>query len=420
MPNTYVITGGKPVKGEITIGGSTQLASYMLAASILASEPVKIKNLPQTTEIDSMLECLKFLGVAIHQEKSETVIDASTITTKAIPANFIDSTARNLLFWGAIFARFARASIGESNKRTGIITQLLGDLSSLFGEEITFSDGYATLQNPVRLSDFRLADNSELISAVVVLLSILGNQSITLHGISEDPEITRLLDILIEMGANIELSDNQTVQITGVAKLKGTTVSLDPDKDELAFWVMLVLGTTGDVVFQETNTKVVVPLTSKLTRMGVKYKIEGTSLHVWLSDKKGLNPLDIHSREYPGFDTVWACWLTVVLTQIDGVSEIRFSKKPMYVEKLLEGLKKFGAEVNLHSSEEDTVLEIFGPTKLKAFDEIFNISEAAISMLLAASISDGVVTLTCEQDLSAIFEDFFEKLQTIGISIKSL
>lgn len=410
---TYLIEGNAPLKGEVTVGGSETLGMYLIAAALLTPETCVIKNIPQTHAVTALVECVRFLGAKAEFTAKDTLtINAQHITTRVVPANLAQKVEESALLMGPLLARFSRASIAQSAKHT------LADLAAVVGNITEDADGFLTFQNAHSVAEYRLEDPAPVSFAVVLLSQVAGKAgSITCKNVALTPEIEELIAVLNQMGADISSPHPDTVVIKKVDGLGGFDTRVFGDADEVAFWAIAAAATHGDISIRGFETDHLTSLYSKFTKMGIRYRLEDSLLHVW-RESSTLHPVDITSKPYAGFMSRWVPWITTLLAQGDGVSTVEFPALSNW-QSFFDGAKQFGLEYELLTdpAAEIVKLKIFGPVKLHATSMQAKTLEDGCAQLLAALTATGTTTITSTMDIDTCFDTLIGKAQRLGVRI---
>jgi UDP-N-acetylglucosamine 1-carboxyvinyltransferase len=314
--------------------------------------------------------------------------------------------------------RFSRASIGDGAFRNGEgdrVSDYLQELETVIARPAEVKDGFLTYHQLSALSEYRLVSSDSLSIVTVLLSQIIGtSQNIHFKNVTYTPEITALIELLTQMGAVIETTAPQELVIHKQEELKGFEIELYGDRNIAVFWTIAAVLTNGDITINGFKSDHLTPVYSKLTKAKIKYRLQGSLLHVWKDVADRLEHVEITSKPYPGFAEEWMLWLVVLATQAEGISKLTFRQKKSN-ESFLTQLKQLGAEIETKLIEENRqTVTVFGPTKLSSTDISAESSQQATALTLAALASNGTSTLSSAVDLNQEQMGLLQNVQKLG------
>lgn len=410
-----LITGGKPLKGEIHISGAKNAAVAILPAALLISGRCIIENVPDISDVDSILKMMDSLGAEVVKFGRNTVIIDSTNlhTWKADPELTLKMRASYYLM-GALIGRFNKASVpppGGCNFGTRPIDQHLKSFEAL-GCSVNCDDTYVNIDASC-LSGGNVCFDVVSVGATInaILASVLAPGKTVLENCAKEPHVVDLANFLNLAGANIVGAGTDIIKIKGVDSLKGVTYSIIPDQIEAGTYMAAAVATGGDVLIKNIIPKHLDCITSKLAEMGVT--IEEFDEEVRVLVDKPLKAIKVKTRPYPGFPTDLQPPMVVMLATVNGqsvVTEGVWESRFQYISEL----EKMGINVSV----DGTVATIEGGAPLCAANVRATDLRAGASMVVAALAAEGTSEITELRHIDRGYEHIVEKLKGVGADIK--
>ncbi len=411
----FLITGGKPLVGEVHISGAKNAAVAILPATLLIKGKCIIENVPDISDVDSILQMMNSLGAQVSKPDCNTVIiDAANLHTwKADPELTLKMRASYYLM-GALIGRFGKASVpppGGCNFGTRPIDQHLKSFECL-GCGIECDDTYVNIDASL-LSGSNVYFDVVSVGATInaILASVLAPGKTILENCAKEPHVVDLANFLNLAGANIIGAGTDTIKIKGVESLKGVTYSIIPDQIEAGTYMSAAAATRGNVLIKNIIPKHLDCITSKFIEMGVTIEEYDEEIRV-IADKP-LKNIKVKTLPYPGFPTDLQPPTVVLLATIEGksvVTEGVWESRFQYISEL----EKMGINVSINGS----VATIEGgiplnPAKVRATD-----LRAGASMIIAALACEGTTEITDLRHIDRGYEHIVDKLLALGADVK--
>lgn len=411
MADYFVIKGGKKLEGEICIGNAKNASLKILAASILASEPIKIPNLPQIEDISRMKELLADLGAKFDSES----LNSTRIKKTDLNYKIADRFRASIVLTGPILARYGRVSFPHPGGCT------LGKRPINF-----FIDGFKALGARVqKTGQIFTVSSKKLIGGKFVFpnVSVTGTENMMmaatlakgktiLKNSACEPEIENLAAFLNSLGAKISGAGTPIIEIEGVETLSGGTWNGMPDRIEAGTFIILAAATRSRLKIKNCDPGHLDILLSLLQNAGVNLEI-GTD-YVIVKPSKKLKAIDIKTREYPGFATDLQAPLTVLLTQSEGISLVH---ETIYDGRLFytDILNQMGADIIMADPHR---IIVRGPTKLHGKKIYSPDIRAGMALIIAALIAKGESVVDNIYQIDRGYEKIDERLRALGADIK--
>ncbi|HEY1899194.1 MAG TPA: UDP-N-acetylglucosamine 1-carboxyvinyltransferase [Steroidobacteraceae bacterium] len=410
------IQGGVPLEGEVRISGAKNATLPILAAGLLACEPVTICNVPHLKDVTTTIELLGRMGVSVTiAEGLRIEVDASTLRECFAPYDLVKTMRASILVLGPLVARFGHADVslpGGCAIGARPVNIHVAGLQAM-GAEIQIEGGY------IRARAGRLKGAKLVLDAVTVtgtenlmMAATLADGETILENAAREPEVVDLANFLIAMGAKIKGAGTGRIAIQGVAKLHGTTYEVLPDRIESGTYLVAGAITRGHVRIKNTRPEHLEAVTTKLREAGATVDIGDNWIEV---DMRGRRPrsVDVRTAPYPAFPTDMQAQFAALNTVAAGVGtiiETIFENRFMH---MLE-MRRLGAEIRL---EGNTAI-IRGVERLTAAPVMATDLRASASLILAGLIAEGRTEIERIYHIDRGYETIEEKLAGLGAQIR--
>lgn len=410
---SYVIEGGKELKGEVNISGSKNAALPIMAASILNKGITKLSNVPNIHDTKIMLEILRILGCQIKKNSDKIIIDSRNIKQFEIPENLMREMRSSVILAGAILGIHKKVKLSypggcdigarpidlhlKAFKKLGInVAEESGfincDCEKIIGNEITLD-----------FPSVGATENS-------ILAAVLAEGVTTIENAAMEPEIVDLQNFLNKMGARISGAGSKTIIVEGVAKLKDVSYNIMPDRIEVGTFLCMVAATGGEVKLNSVIPEHLVPVISKLSEVGTKIDIKDDAITIKANRKN--KSVDIKTMPYPGFPTDMQSIFASMLVTARGTSII--------VENIFENRYKYVPELNRMGAKiiiEGKAAVIKGVKKLNAASVKCTDLRGGAALVLAGLIAKGKTRISNIEYILRGYENLDIKLRKLGANI---
>ena len=413
-----IIQGGVPLVGEVSISGAKNSALPILAASLLADNPVRIGNVPHLHDVTTTMELLGRMGLSLTVDEKMTVeVDSSTINNFFAPYELVKTMRSSILVLGPLLARFGQAEVslpGGCAIAARPVNLHLQGLEAM-GAQLSVEGGYIKaktdgLQGAEIVLDLVTVTGTENL----LMAATLASGVTIIRNAAREPEVVDLANCLKKMGAKIEGAGTDTITIEGVSNLSGTDYRVLPDRIETGTFLAAIAMTGGKGKLKRTRPDLLESVLAKLREAGCE--IESGEDWIWLDMRdRCLNAVDIHTAPYPGFPTDMQAQFTALNCVAKGsatVTESVFENRFMHVLEL----QRMGADVRL---EGNTVVtkgkEALTGAPLMATD-----LRASASLVLAGLAASGETEVDRIYHIDRGYETIEEKLSKLGAQIKRI
>ncbi len=409
-----IIQGGERLIGEIQIGGAKNAALPLFMASLLTSDPVRLRNVPALRDIDTVEKLLGNMGIEIHRQGSEARIEARTLDTIEAPYDLVRTMRASILVMGPLLARAHEAKVslpGGCAIGTRPINLHLEGFQAL-GAEIDLEHGYIHAKAS-RLKGATIDLSLPTVTGTenLMMAASLADGVTVIENAAREPEVVELGNFINRMGGKIAGLGTKTVTIEGVESLHGVEYTIMPDRVEAATYMVAAGLTRGNLFLRGANPTHLRAVIDKLTEAGMEIKEEDGGLRCLLVGS--IRSVDAKTLPYPGFPTDVQAQLMAMMCFASGlsvISETVFENRFMHVSEL----KRMGADIQVegHSAI------IRGKETLSGAPVMATDLRASASLVLAGLAASGTTEISRIYHLDRGYERMEEKLQAVGANIK--
>ena len=413
----YIMKGGNPLVGEVTVSGAKNAALGILTAAIMTDEDVLIENLPDVRDINVMLEAIEEIGARVERVDRHTVrINASTIQEISVDDEYIRRIRASYYFIGALLGKYKSAQVplpGGCNIGSRPIDQHLKGFRALGGD--VRIEGGAVIVHAIDLVGSHIYLDVVSVGATIniMMAATLAEGLTILENVAKEPHVVDVANFLNSMGANIKGAGTDTIRIRGVKKLHGTEYSIIPDQIEAGTFMCAAAVTRGDVMVKNVIPKHLEAITAKLLEIGCEVIEFDDAVRV--VGKPVQRHTDIKTLPYPGFPTDMQPQMTVTLALAAGtsmVTESIFENRFKYVDELA----RMGGRIKV---EGNTAI-ITGVKKLTGAQVEAPDLRAGAALVIAGLAAEGYTTVDEIGYIQRGYEHFEKKLQGLGAVIEKV
>ena len=421
--NKYVIEGGFPVKGRVKVSGNKNAALPCIAATLLASEPVVLRNIPEIEDVQVMFDVLRYLGATVDcLEPHVWKIDTRSVERFDIPAAEAKKIRASILFAGPLLARFGKVTTpppgGDVIGRRRIDTHVLAfeDL----GARLEIDHELKFTANKLVGADIFLDEASVTGTENALMVAVRASGRTIIRNSASEPHVQDLCNLLVAMGAKIGGIGSNVLVIDGVESMGGADFAIGPDFMEVGSFIGLTAVTRGDLVIEGIRPDDLRPLKVAFSRLGISWRIEGTDLFVppgqlmRISTDLGGQVPKIDDQPWPGFPPDLTSIMTVVATQCEGtvlIHEKMFESRMFWVDKLIG----MGARIVLCDPHRAVVS---GPARLHGDSLTSPDVRAGMAMVIAALCAEGTSTIHNVYQIERGYENIAARLRGLGAHIE--
>ncbi|MEJ1970528.1 MAG: UDP-N-acetylglucosamine 1-carboxyvinyltransferase [Rhizomicrobium sp.] len=419
------IRSGNRLKGEIPIGGAKNSALKLMAASLLTSQPVTIRNVPRLADVDAMADLVMQFGVTMNIRRgaglghSDTMrLQAGTIDSALAPYDIVRKMRASFQVTGPLLARHGEAKVslpGGCAIGARPVDFHIQGLEAL-GAKIVLEDGYviASAKDGLKGTTFTVPRASVGATETVMMAATLAKGRTVLKNVAREPEVLDLGQFLITMGAQISGLGTSEITIEGVERLNGTDYSVMPDRIETGTYAIATALAGGEVELVGARLESNRALYHLLRNVGteVAETNRGIAVH-----RNGVRPIgiDVVTDVYPAFPTDLQAQFMALMAVADGVSHIKetvFENRFMHVPELM----RMGANIKING---DTAT-VTGVGRLHGAQVMATDLRASVSLVLAGLVAEGDTLVNRVYHLDRGFERLEEKLSGVGADVERI
>ena len=410
----YVVKGGVPLRGEVSIGGARNAALGILAAAIMTDETVTIENVPNVRDTRVLLQAIEGIGAKVKYIYNNTVqINGGSISDLNVEYEYIRKIRASYYLLGALLGKYKESNValpGGCNIGSRPIDQHLKGFKAL-GAKVNIDHGVVSAKAENLVGGHIYFDVVTVGATInLMMASCMAEGETILENAAKEPHIVDVANFLNAMGANIKGAGTDVIRIKGVNRLHGCTYSIIPDQIEAGTFMMAAAATRGDIVIKDVIPKHLESITAKLLEMGCKL-VEGDDWIRVIAEGE-VGSTNVKTLPYPGFPTDMQPQIAVALALAKGssmVTESIFENRFKYVDEL----NRMGAKIKVEGNTAYIEgVEKFTSAQLSAPD-----LRAGAALVIAALAADGISQIDDIEYIQRGYEDFEGKLSALGAII---
>lgn len=414
-----MIEGGVRLNGEVRISGAKNSALPILAATLLADEPITICNLPHLHDITTMLELIRRMGVELTiDEKLSVEVDTRTIKEFLAPYELVKTMRASILVLGPLLAHYGEAEVslpGGCAIGSRPVDLHIRGLEAM-GAEIKVEDGYIRARSNGRLKGAKIFFDVVTVTGTenILMAATLAEGQSVIENAAREPEVVDLANCLIAMGADIQGAGTDTIIVNGVESLKGCRYSVMPDRIETGTFLVAAAATRGYVKTKNTRADILDAVLLKLKEAGAKIETGED----WISlDMEGCRPkaVNITTAPYPAFPTDMQAQFAALNAVAEGVGHIKetiFENRFMHMQEMI----RLGANILIDGNS----ATIEGVELLKSAPVMATDLRASASLVIAALVADGATVIDRIYHIDRGYECIEEKFQMMGAKVRRI
>lgn len=410
----YIITGGKPLHGEVTISGAKNAAVAILPATVLAGGVCTLENIPDISDIGYEIDILRRMGARVRRLSSSSLeIDTTDVNTTEVPLELGAKFRASYYFIGSLLSKFGRANVpmpGGCNLGARPIDQHLKAFTAL-GARYDLDYAMINVESENLVGAHVFFDTASVGATInAMLASVMADGTTILENVAKEPHIVDVANFLNTMGADVRGAGTDVIKIRGVKVMHGADYAIIPDQIEAGTFMVAAAATRGDIVIKNVIPKHLESITSKLRVIGVN--VEEFDDYVHVTGAKEYRATNIKTMPHPGFPTDMQSIIGVLLCLAKGTSIITESiwdSRFKYCDELI----KMGA--NIHVEGKVAVFE--GVEKLRPAPVVATDLRAGAALVVAALCADGQSEISEISHVERGYVDIVKKIRALGGNI---
>ena len=330
----YIMKGGNPLVGEVTISGAKNAALGILAAAIMTDDDVVIDNLPDVSDINALLDAISHLGAKVDRIDRHTVrINAANIHAVTVEDEHMRKIRASYYFIGALLGKYKSAEVPlpggcPSDQHLKAFRALEADGKIVRG---------AVVAHAIDLVASHIYLDVVSVGATIniMMAATMAEGETILENVAKEPHVVDVANFLNSMGANIKGAGTDVIRIKGVRRLHGTNYSIIPDQIEAGTFMCAAAITRGDITVKNVIPKHLEAISAKLLEIGCEVEEFDDAVRVVAS--KPLRHTQVTTLPYPGFPTDMQPQISVALCLADGTSAVTegvYDTRYKYIQEL--------------------------------------------------------------------------------------
>lgn len=418
MDKIIIQGGSNPLVGSVKIEGAKNAVLPLLAATILAKTgKTTLTNVPVLSDVFTMNNVVRGLNtkVTFEQEENRITVDATQPLSEEAPYKYVSKMRASIVVLGPILVRNGHAKVsmpGGCTIGNRPIDLHLKGLEAM-GAEIKQTAGFIEAKAD-RLHGAHIYMDFPSVGATqnIMMAATLADGVTVIENAAREPEIVDLAVLLNKMGAKVRGAGTETLTITGVKELSGTSHSVVQDRIEAGTFMVAAAMTGGNVLVQDAIWEHNRPLIAKLMEMGVSVTEEDKGIRI-RSDLSKLKAVNVKTLPHPGFPTDMQAQFTALMTVAKGEStmiETVFENRFQHLEEM--------RRMGLHSEIMRDTARIVGGQALQGAEVMSTDLRASAALILTGLVAEGETKVGQLTHLDRGYYQFHKKLSNLGASIK--
>jgi UDP-N-acetylglucosamine 1-carboxyvinyltransferase len=409
-----VVQGGRPLTGEVQVGGAKNAALPILVSALMCDGPNTYANVPHLRDIRSTLDLLNHLGVRSETDGHTVTVDGAGLNNHEAPYDLVRKMRASILVLGPLVARLKKARVslpGGCAIGARPINLHLKGLEQL-GAQIDLSHGYVEAScNRLRGADIYFDVVTVTGTENLMMAAALARGKTVMRNAAREPEVKALADVLNEMGACITGAGTSEIVIDGVEALHPVKVSIIPDRIETGTFMAAAALTGGDVTIKGAQADHLNAVIDKLRLTGARIDVHADTIRVRASG--AISSVDVKTLPYPGFPTDMQAQFMVLMTAARGTSlvcETIFENRFIHVDEL----RRMGADITVSGN----CALVKGVEKLSGAPVMATDLRASACLILAGLIAENTTEVLRVYHLDRGYESMELKFEQLGAAIK--
>ncbi|VVA43521.1 UDP-N-acetylglucosamine 1-carboxyvinyltransferase [Candidatus Roizmanbacteria bacterium] len=441
MSDSYLIKGGKQLKGEVILSGAKNVALKTIIAALMFKGDVILKNIPRINDVLDLVELVKSLGAkAEFKEKNTLVVNGGTLKNNRVDLVSGSKIRVSFMLFAPLLHRFGECFVpNPGGCRIGArpIDRIIKGLIAL-GIKVDYDPetGYYHAKMIAKpKGSYRFEKPSHTGTELLMMIGLMTDEKVEIENVANEPEIDDLILYLNSSGASIVEENNKIIVGKSKELKQKEDFTIMSDRNELVTYATLAVASQGDVTISPIDERLIFSFLEIMKEAGAG--VEEISNFKYRFFYQGvLKPVDIETSPHPGFMTDWQPSWAILMLKANGSSIIHervFENRFSYVEEL----KKLGANIEFVNTEVENpssfyhfnhdknktyqqTIKIIGPSELH--NAILNISDLRAGAALACGVllATGESVVNGASILERGYEDFAEKIRKLGGEIKKV
>lgn len=434
--SSFIVHGGRSLKGEITPQGAKNEALQVICASMLTSHKVTIHNIPRILDVENLIDLVSSLGVKVTKESS-----GSTVTFEATLLNpdnlkdpgLIEKGQRirgSIMIAGPLLARCGKVFVptpgGDKIGRRRLDTHFTGLIKLGATVSHNNADNYYTLEAKKLKGNYILLDEASVTgTANIIMAAVLAEGKTTIYNAACEPYIQQLCRMLVRMGAKIDGIGSNLLTIEGVKELQGCTHTLLPDMIETGSFIGMAVMTESELTIKNVSWDNLGIIPDSFRKLGITLERRGDDIfiprheHYRIESFMDGSIMTISDAIWPGLTPDLLSVFLVTATQADGavlIHQKMFESRLFFVDRLID----MGAQIILCDPHRATVIGLNRKVRLRPTVMTSPDIRAGIALLIAAMSASGTSVIHNVDQIDRGYENIDTRLNALGADIRRI
>ncbi|HEX2976838.1 MAG TPA: UDP-N-acetylglucosamine 1-carboxyvinyltransferase [Bacteroidales bacterium] len=432
---TFVINGGRQLSGEIIPQGAKNEALQVICAVLLTPEKITIKNIPDISDVNKLIELLQSMGVRVTRiSASEAVFQSEEVNFDYLLTNEFRNQSSSLrgsiMIVGPLLARFGKAYIskpgGDKIGRRRVDTHFTGfqKLGARF--EFESADPFFKVEAAKLTGAYMHLDEASVTgTANIIMAAVLAEGKTTIYNAACEPYVQQLCRMLVSMGANIQGIGSNLLYIEGVRELSGCTHVILPDMIEIGSFIGMAAMTASELTIKNTSYDNLGIIPDSFRRLGINLERRNDDIYIPKQDHYEIETfidgsiMTIADAIWPGLTPDLLSVFLVTATQAKGavlIHQKMFESRLFFVDKLID----MGAQIILCDPHRATVIGQDRQIRLKGTVMSSPDIRAGVALLIAALSAEGRSVIHNIEQIDRGYQEIDKRLNALGADIQRL
>ncbi|MEI6047844.1 MAG: UDP-N-acetylglucosamine 1-carboxyvinyltransferase [Bacteroidota bacterium] len=432
---TFIVHGGNSLKGEITPQGAKNEALQVICATLLTSGKITIKNIPDISDVNKLIELIGCMGVEVTKESdSVTSFEALNVNLDYLQTSEFrvqsSSLRGSIMIVGPLLSRFGKAFIpkpgGDKIGRRRVDTHFIGfqKLGARF--EFDTTDPFFKVEAPVLTGTYMHLDEASVTgTANIIMAAVLAKGRTTIYNAACEPYVQQLCSMLVSMGAKIAGIGSNLLYIDGVSGLTGCTHTILPDMIEIGSFIGMAAMTESELTIKNTSYDSLGIIPDSFSRLGIKLERRGDDIYIPRQEHYEIETfidgsiMTIADAIWPGLTPDLLSVFLVTATQAKGtvlIHQKMFESRLFFVDKLID----MGAQIILCDPHRATVIGQDRAIRLRGTVMSSPDIRAGVALLIAALSAEGKSVIHNIEQIDRGYENIDKRLNALGADIQRI
>lgn len=413
----YVISGGKPLYGEVSLSGGKNAVVGIIPATVLVKGVCIIENVPNINDVRELYEIMENMGADISYIDEKTLrVDCTNVVSYVADYDAVRRLRASYYLIGALLGRFRHARVGLPGGCSFVERPIDYHIKGFeaLGAKVSIEHGIVIADaEKLEGTDINLDFPSVGATVNIMLAAVLADGLTVIENAGKEPHIVDIANFLNAMGAQIKGAGTDVIKIKGVSELHGGRYEIIPDQIEAGTFMAAAAAAGGRVTIRNVIPKHLESISAKIEAAGATIEEFDDYVIVSRDESTPINKVNVKTLPYPGFPTDMQSQMAALLCRAQGTSiitETVFAHRFQYVDEL----RRMGANLTVDGN----VCIVEGVEKLTGAAVTAADLRAGISLVIAALSAEGITEISEVRFIERGYENLVEKLRSLGANVK--